>query len=80
MTVKEVFAQVRVRNVSAAIEFYTRAFGAIESFRRPSLAGASVTWSSTSTGTSSCFPMSIRRSAAWAHNRSAGRRSRFTSR
>jgi len=33
MAVKEVFAQVRVRNAAKAIEFYRRAFGAKEKFR-----------------------------------------------
>lgn len=33
MTVKEVFAQVRVRNATKAIEFYKQAFGAKELFR-----------------------------------------------
>ena len=33
MAVKEVFAQVRVRNAAKAIEFYRQAFGAEEKFR-----------------------------------------------
>lgn len=33
MSIKEVFAQVRVRNAAQAIDFYRRAFGATELFR-----------------------------------------------
>ncbi len=59
--VHEVFPYLRVRAAEAAVQFYTKVFGATEKFLLTEPGGGSGTWSWTSETPYSCPPTSFRR-------------------